>query len=169
MKKVTFAVAVIISALVLGCQDGNYNPASTELSHGSMQFTRPGDTEPGPSLDVKETLSYFDSRGEEHTYDIVGTVNYELSAINDEAYRINIVFNANFFLPGEQVVVGSINSTSTEFATLTKEGTYTLKKTFFVRNMVPATELHVKFEVTKGLLVASTMWLDESLFAETRW
>ncbi len=162
MKKFSFVVAIVASALVIGCQEGNMtNPISNDLSaSGLPMFSRPNGSLPDGSYDFKVQLSLHPAEAANGEYEVAGSIQYILSQSGEETYELALVVSgtADHLQNGNS---GSFYGESIDFVSLREKGFVKVEKSYPIQGLDEPAKLQITFVVTETEVTVEKMWLAE--------
>lgn len=164
MKKFSFLVAIVVSALVLGCQDNNMtDPISSNLSESSLPtFSRPNGTLPDGSYDFKVQLSPRPAEAANGEYEVAGSVQYILVQSGDETYELALVASgtANHLQNGNS---GSFYGESIDYVSLSGKGFAKVDKSYPIHGLDEPLKLQITYLVTQTEVTVEKIWLAEDV------
>jgi hypothetical protein len=162
MKRFSFVVAVVVSALVLGCQDSNMtNPISNDFAGAKAPaFSRPNGSLPDGSYDFKVQLNSRPAEAANGEYEVTGSVQYVLVQSGDETYELALVTRgtAEHLQNGSS---GSFYGESIDYVTMPGKGSAKVEKSYVIEGLDQALKLHISFAVSETEVTVEKMWLAE--------
>lgn len=167
MKKFSFVVALVVSALVLGCQDSNMtNPISNDFSGQSAPvFSRPsGSSLPDGSSEFKVQLNPRPAEAANGGYEVTGNVQYILMQSGDETYELALVAHgsAENLHNGNS---GSFYGESIDWVSFGEKGFVELEKTYPIDGVDELVSLHIRYTVTQSAVVINKIWMSDDSFS----
>jgi hypothetical protein len=159
MQKISFGVALVVSLLVLGCQENTTNPVSGNTPAPSA-LTRPNGDYSG-TLKLAQVVTVQKENGTEGAadyYSIDGTIQYDVASTPGDMIQLDLNTQASVgsLVNGN---TGSISASTTEYLFLADDGAVNYEKTYIVENIDRALELHVVLKVTRDNAVIDNVWL----------
>ena len=163
MKKLSFVVALVVSALVIGCQDSNMtNPISNDLSGKNVvSFSRPsGNSLPDGSSEFKVQLNPRPAEAASGGYEVTGSVQFILLQSGDETYELALVArgSAENMQNGN---AGSFYGESIDYVSFGEKGFVDLDKSYRIEGVDELVSLHIEYRVTESAVVIQKIWMSD--------
>ncbi len=162
MKRFSFVVAIVVSALVLGCQDSNMtNPISNDFAGaGVPSFSRPNSSLPDGSYDFKVQLNSRPAEAANGEYEAMGSIQYILVQSGDETYELALVTRGTVehLQNGNS---GSFYGESIDEVTIPSKGYAKVEKSYVIEGLDQALKLYFSFAVSETEVTVERMWLAE--------
>ena len=161
MKKVSIGVAIVVSALVVGCQDSrNNNPISGDFSKNTPSLSKQVKSTPGGgTIDLRGRVTVGETESLENSYDVVGTVQYTLFNTGDQSYQLSFVSDGSVQSLGSSGSLGKFYSESFDQVIIPTKDPVSYEKVYGVGQLDRTLELHVVFNVTQDAVQVSNFWL----------
>jgi hypothetical protein len=157
MKKVSFGVALIVSALVIGCQDSSNNPISNPASAISKAK---GNVNPDGIIVLKQLVSKDPSVETAEMFDLAGTIQYTLVGA-DNNYDLSLVVDGSIQSLSNPDMTGKIYSESIDFVMIPEKEAVSYEKTLVIDNFDLGYELHILFMISTTDVQVAGAWLSD--------
>jgi len=163
MNKLSIGVALVVSALVVGCQDSNFNnPISSDFSKNAPSLSKGNFSNPDGTFELKAQLTFGESENMENTFDLTGSIQYTLVAAGgDEPYALSLVTDATLQSLGSPGETGKVYAESIDFLDLSGKESVSYEKAYKIDQLARLLELHVAFDITPDNVSINRMWLAE--------
>jgi len=163
MRTLSFVVAIVVSALVLGCQDSNMtNPISSDVSgKHAAAFARPNGSLPDGSYDFKQQLYIGQSDGVNNGFEVSGSIQYILVQSGDQTFELALVVRGSAEKLYEKGVSGTIYGESMDYLTLDGKQPAQIEKSYVIQGLDALISLHISFSVSETDVTVEKMWLTE--------
>ncbi len=161
MKTFSFIVAVVVSVLVIGCQDNNqFNPISSD-SHNAGAVVTKSNSSPDGVFELQTQLTFGNNESVDNTYDVAGQIQYTLVPGEVNSYTFSVVTSATLE-SGIKDATGSVYGESIEPVTIVGKDAVAYERVYKVSNLKEKEmDLHVQFTLTVEEVQVSNMWLSE--------
>ena len=163
MKHFSIIVAVVVSALVIGCQDNNqFNPISSD-SHNTGTFVKNSNTSPDGVFELNTQVTLGNTESVDNTYDLIGQIQYTLVPGGDDSYSFSVVTNATLE-SGIKNGTGSVYGESIDPVIIAAKEAVLYERVYSVSNLQDIQmDLHIQFTLTADEVQVTNMWLSEAL------
>lgn len=159
MKKASFIVAFVVSAMVIGCQDNsNFSPVSPDASRAPQGQLIKTTTNPDGLISLEGEYAYGDAESMENLFDLTGTAQYTLTQMNDQDYNFALIIDASLVSKGPKALSGKVYAESIETISLSDKYNF-VKKAFPVAGIEGDVELNVVFTVSPDNVKIDQIWL----------
>ncbi len=163
MKHFSIIVAVVVSALVIGCQDNNqFNPISSD-SHNTGVVVKKSNTSPDGVFELNTQVTLGNTESVDNTYDLIGQIQYTLVPGGDDSYSFSVVTNATLE-SGIKNGTGSVYGESIDPVIIAAKEAVLYERVYSVSNLQDIQmDLHIQFTLTADEVQVTNMWLSEAL------
>lgn len=165
MKKVSIVVAVVVSALVIGCQENNqFNPISSDFSHNTGSVAKKSSSNPDGVFELKTQVTIGNIESVDNTYDLVGQIQYTLVPGGDDSYAFSVVTDATLESIGTKNGTGTVYGESIDPVFITAKEAVAYERVYSVSNIKDKEmDLHIEFSLTADEVQISNIWLRDAL------
>lgn len=167
MKKASLVVAIVVSALVVGCQDSNFNnPVGGDFAkNGSSPAKNSGINVEG-TLDLQHQFSLSETEGVDNTFDVLGTIQYAVLPTEDNRFFLfNLETDGNLQSLASNGAVSKIYDSSSDQIEIPFKQSISFDKVYALEGLEKAMDMHVKFNVSAiGVYIESVIVLDAGQF-----
>ena len=162
MKTLSIGVAILVSALVIGCQDSNFNnPISSDAPKPASSLAKNFSSNPDGILDLKTPVVYRVSDLYQLTYLMTGGVQYTLTPTGDqEIYTLSLVTRVELQSLNEEGEVGIVYSEIIEPVKIVGKDAFTFEQAYLVSKLSQELELHMTFSVSPEDVHMTKVWLE---------
>lgn len=158
MKKISVVVAVIVSALVIGCQENQFNPISSD-SQSAGSFAKKTSSNPDGVFELKTQVKSVDN-----TYNLVGQIQYTLVPAENDSYAFSVVTDATLESIGIKNGTGTVYGESIDPVVITSKEAVTYERVYKISSLIDKElDLHIAFSLTVDQVQISNIWLSDAL------
>lgn len=163
MKTLTIGVAILVSVLVIGCQESNLNnPISSDTQMSAQHVGKKFSSNPDGILSIKSPVVYRVSDIYQLTYLMVGGIQYTLIPTGEqEIYTLSLVTQVELQSIDNEDEVGIVYSEMIEPVKISGKDASSFEQTYRVSKLSQELELHVIFSISPEEVQLSKVWLEK--------
>ena len=148
MKRSMFVLAIVLMAIIIGCQESNVNgPSATPM----LETNPVSKAAPSNNSGVIVLQATVINANTNEQYSITGEVKYgltQLPIMSEELFDVALDTQAKVKQLGSTERGWTVNDNSSERVDLTRRTSATVDKWYFLQGGPHSLYLHVRFEVT---------------------
>lgn len=160
MKKLSIGAALLVSALVVGCQDSNNDPISSNFSTAHRSMSKKTDN-PDGIIAIDQVVS----RGEAEVadaYELSATLQYTLTSTGfDGVYSLSTVFGGTMLSLADGKTTGRADGEAIEDVVIPEKTSVEITKSYTVKELEQTIRLYITLDVAADKIEFRRAWIED--------